>query len=130
MKIKNNPLRRVSLLTLLVSAIILTGCDCDDDSRYYVESCNGKSFEELEWAQDLIEELNEKEYKSNISSYYYRGEYVFFVVPVTDPSFPEPCYLYDCEGNLLCEFIPGGTVSEVCNDFIENSEFIETVWKN
>lgn len=102
-------------IAILLIAILLMAFSCEDD---FITTCNTNDpLEELDWLKEIKNrlEMSASAAGYEIIQYSYQGNDVFWVDDCYQCS-DEPIQIYDCEGNVICEF--GGINSpNTCTDF-------------
>lgn len=117
------------LFFLFVSGIFLSMCSCSDDGfKEYTNPMDNNPVNALPWLKEIKESLKQKE--SSISLFNYKGnEYYFVQLPRDEvPSI----VVYDKDGKEF--FYIGGLIpgeyAELYEDFMDNAQFIATLWSN
>lgn len=98
-----------------MTALLICLVSCNSNDNYECGSDN--PIEEIPWLKEIKQdlEMSEKPSGFQIIRYKYKGEFVFYV---------DACYgcpddlktVYDCDGNIICEF--GGFAGiNTCPDF-------------
>lgn len=105
-------MKKASIFPLFLIAFAISGCHQDDDvtvnSQLELQNaCTAENPLELEWMQDLVEELECGKYSCKVSilKNTYNGEPVFYI-QMTDPlcNGVNEIDLYNCVGEKIEEF--------------------------
>jgi len=107
----------ISILIILLSCSF--SCENEQQIENISENClNNSPLMELEWLKNIVSEIQSQNNKATIYQCVYNNSHGFIVdLCVQCPD--AMTYLYDCNGNVICEF--GGYLgANSCPDFDEN----------